>query len=320
MNSKKKINILDYLKKKSVKRFSLFFAIAFVFLIISKLSNDYKQTIQLKVNLVDFEDEILLENDSINYINVYVEAKGFSLVPLMFNSYKGLVLNAKKDVTVKSNHFLFDVQKHKYLIEDQLGHSYKLLSVLPDTLLISFSKRASKMVPITLKQTINYAVGYDLKGELKFDKDSVKIVGSTSEVDKITHINTENLTLNNVKNNIEKNVNLDISGFENIEIFPKSISVSGEVARFTEGIVEVPVTITNQPKGVTINYFPKTVSVSYYVDLESYNAIKASNFKLECDYTDLNANQTYLVPKIVKKPASVKHVNIKQKRIDFIKL
>lgn len=320
MNSKKKMNILDQLKKKSVKRFSLFFAISFVFLIISKLSNDYKQTIKLKVNLVGFEDEIVLKNDSANYIIAYVEAKGFALVPLMFKNSKVLQVNAKKEVTVKSNHFIFDVQKHKFLIESQLGSSYDLVSVLPDTLLIAFSKRASKKVPITLKQTINYVVGYDLKGDFKFDIDSVKIVGAASEVDKINTITTEDLVLKDIKSKINESVKLDISDYQNIEIFPKSIKVSAEVARFTEGTVDVPLTITNQPNDVTINYFPKTVSISYYVDLENYNAVNTSDFKVECNYAELEENQTYLVPKVVKKPNFVKHINIKQKRIDFIKL
>ncbi|WP_405570806.1 hypothetical protein [Winogradskyella sp. Asnod2-B02-A] len=314
------MNILDQLKKKSVKRFSLFFAISFVFLIISKLSNDYKQTIKLKVNLVGFEDEIVLKNDSANYIIAYVEAKGFALVPLMFKNSKVLQVKAKKEVTVKSNHFIFDVQKHKFLIESQLGSSYDLVSVLPDTLLIAFSKRASKKVPITLKQTINYVVGYDLKGDFKFDIDSVKIVGAASEVDKINTITTEDLVLKDIKSKINESVKLDISDYQNIEIFPKSIKVSAEVARFTEGTVDVPLTITNQPNDVTINYFPKTVSISYYVDLENYNAVNTSDFKVECNYAELEENQTYLVPKVVKKPNFVKHINIKQKRIDFIKL
>ena len=320
MNSNKNIKIFDHFKKQSVKRFSLFFTIAFVFLIFSKLSSDYKQTLKLKLNLVNIKDEILIKNDSINYVDAYVEAKGFSLLPLMFQRSKELVINAKSDVSEKSNHFVFDVQKHKYLIESQLGGSFKLISAKPDTLFIAFSKRASKVVPIELKQTINYAVGYDLKGDFHFNKDSVKVVGSAAEINKINSITTEDLVLNNLKSDINKTVKLDISDYSNIEIFPKDIIVKGEVARFTEGTVEVPISITNQPKNITINYFPKTTSISYYVDLENYNAINASDFSVECDYADIDEQQSYLVPKVVKKPNFVKNINIKQKRIDFIKL
>jgi hypothetical protein len=318
MNSGKKLNILDHLKQKNVKRFSLFFIVAFVFLIFSKLSNDYKQTIKLKVELFNVKDEILLKNDSSNFINIYVEAKGFSLVPFQFKKYNILKVNAKEDVTSKGNHFVFDVQKHKYLIDEQLGSSFNLLSLKPDTLLLPYSKRASKMVAVTLKKTISYAVGFDLKEDFKLSSDSVKIVGSSTEIDKINSVFTENLELKDINNDIEKTLNINVADFKNIEVFPKKVTVSGSVARFTEGTIEVPISIKNQPNDVTKNYFPKTVTVVYYVDLEHYNTIKPKDFIVECNYAELKDNQTYLVPRVVSKPKIVKYTNIKQKRIDFI--
>ena len=320
MNSKKIFNISDYLKKKNVKRFSLFFTIAFVFLIFSKLSNDYKQTIKLKVNLVNLDDEIILQNDSLNSISVYLEAKGFSLIPFMFKNSTDIVLDAKTDVISVPNHFIFDVQKHKFLIETQLGKSYKVRSLMPDTLVLSYSKRASKLVPITLTSTINYAVGYDIKGKFNFNVDSVKVVGSESEIDKISSLTTENLELNDVNTNIKEGVKLDLSALENVEVFPEMVSVSGEITRFTEGTIEIPITIINKPKTIVINFFPKTVTIAYYVDLDNYNAIKATDFIAECNYSDIDVNQTYFVPKIIKQPEFVKRISIKQKRIDFIKL
>lgn len=320
MNSKKKFSIIDYLKRKKVKRFSVFFAIAFIFLIFSKLSNDYKQTIKLKVNLVNLQDEIILKNDSTNSIEAYVEAKGFALIPYIFKNSTDIVLDANTDVVSKSNQFIFDVQKHQFLVEGQLGKSYKLLSLKPDTLKLSYSKRASKMVPVILKGAVNYAVGYDIKSKFILDIDSVKVVGSSSEVDKITTLFTKDLKLTEVKRDINENVLIDISEYENIEIFPKSVNVRGVVTRFTEGTIEIPIIVTNKPKNVEINYFPKTVTLSYYVDLENYNTIEATDFIVECDYSNIEDHQTYLVPKVVEKPEYVKRVNIKQKRIDFIKL
>lgn len=320
MNSKKKLNISDYLRRKNVKRFSLFFAIAFVFLIFSKLSNDYKQTIKLKINVVNFQDEIIIDNDSVNTINAYIEAKGFALIPLIFKNYTDIILDAKTDVISKPNKFIFDVQKHQFLIEEQLGKSYEVLSLMPDTLVLLYSKRASKLVPITLNSSINYAIGYDIKGEFNFNVDSVKVVGSASEVDKISVLTTEKLELNNVNTNVKQRVQLDLSNFENIEVFPKSISVSGEVTRFTEGTIEIPIMISDKPNNIEINYFPKTVTIAYYVDLENYSSIKATDFMVECSYSDIKDNQSYFLPKVVKKPEFVKRVGIKQKRIDFIKL
>lgn len=320
MNSKKKFNISDYLKKRNVKRFSLFFAIASVFLIFSKLSNEYKQTIKLKVNLVNLDDEIILQNDSLNTINAFVETKGFSLIPLIFKNYKDLVVDAKTDVTSKPNQFIFDVQKHQFLIEGQLGKSFKVLTVKPDTLLISYSKRASKFVPITLNSAINYTIGFDIKDDFEFSTDSVKIVGASEQIDKINSLSTELLELKDVNTDINETVKINTLDYNAIEVFPKSVNIKAKTTRFTEGTVEVPIVVINKPSNITLNYFPKTVSLSYYVDLENYNAIKVSDFSVECNYLDIEDNQTYFVPKIAKTPKFIKRISIKQKRIDFIKL
>jgi hypothetical protein len=272
------------------------------------------------VNLVNLDDEIILLNDSLNTVNVYIQAKGFSLVPFIFKNYKDITLDAKTDVTSKPNHFILNVKKQQFLIEEQLGEAYKVLSINRDTLILSYSKRASKMVPIILNTAINYEIGYDIKDDFKLSVDSVKIVGSSLEVDKISLLTTENLVLNDVNTSINETVMLDVSGFEAIEIFPKSVDVQANITRFTEGTIDIPITIKNKPNNIKINYFPKSVTLSYYVALDNYNAIKATDFTLECDFLDIADNQTYLLPKIVKKPEFVKRINMKQKRIDFIKL
>ncbi|WP_299117265.1 CdaR family protein [uncultured Winogradskyella sp.] len=289
-----------------------------MFLIFSKLSNDYKQTILLKVNLTNVEDEIILQDDSSFVMEAYIKAKGFALVPFIFKNYKTIVLDAKTDVVTKPEHYIFDVDKHKYLIELQLGSSYKVVSLKPDSLVISYSKRASKYIPIDLMTDIDFASGFDILDGYSLSTDSVKIVGSLDQISKIKSIVTQKLTLRQVNKDINKSVKLKL--YEGLDVFPKAVNVEAKVRRFTEGKIEIPITIKNKPSNTVINYFPKTVTVLYYVDLDHYNSINISDFSIECDYTAIEENQSYIIPKITKKPEFVKRISVKQKRIDFIKL
>ncbi len=318
MCSKKKSNILDVLKKRNINRFGIFFGIAFIFLIFSKLSSDYNQLIKLKIQFTDLAEEIIIKEDTSNVIETVVEAKGFALVPFIFNNTETILLNANGDVITNADELVFEVQKNSYLLEEQLGSSYKIRSLKPEILHIPYSKRASKFVPVELKTNIGYTTGFDIKGDFSLSQDSVKIVGPKDEIKDITSVVTNELKLTDVNTNI--NTTLKLDDIENIEVFPKSINVEAEVKRFTEGKIEVPLTIINKPENVLINYFPKTVTLSYYVDLESFNSITPSEFSVECDYSLINSNQTYFVPKIAKMPEFIKRVNIKQKRIDFIRL
>lgn len=318
MCSKKKANILEFLKKRNINRFGVFLGIAFVFLIFSKLSSDYNQPIKLKIKFTDLAEEIIIKSDSSSTIEAIVEAKGFVLIPYIFNNTETISLNANEDVIVNENEFVFEVQKNNFLLEEQLGTSYKIRSLKPDLLHIAYSKRASKFVPVKLNSNVKYATGYDLYGNFTLSSDSVKIVGPTDKITGITSVITNELKLTEVNTDIK--TNLKFNTIKDVEVFPKSINVEAKVKRFTEGKIDVPLTIVNKPENVLVNYFPKTVTLSYYVDLESFNSITPSEFSVECDYSLINSNQTYFVPKIAKKPKFIKRVNIKQKRIDFIRL
>ncbi|WP_461598247.1 CdaR family protein [Winogradskyella sp.] len=318
MNSKKRTSIFSHFKRRDVKRFSIFMTIAFVFLIFSKLTNDYRQSIKLKIDVNDLAEEFVIKNDSLNSIDVLVEAKGIVLVPFIFKDYETINIDANSDITIGTDAIVFDVQKNKFLIANQLGSSYKILTIKPDTLAIPYSKRASKYVPLLLNETINYAPGFDIKGNFTFSIDSIKIVGAEERIQEINALETQKLNLNNVNTNIDET--LELVDVEGVDMFPSSVKVKAEVKRFTEGKIEVPVTLINKPEDVVINYFPKTVSLSYYVDLESFNLVTASDFLVECDFSQIDEKQTYLEPKISKKPDFIKRVSLKQKRIDFIKL
>lgn len=221
-------------------------------------------------------------------------------------------------MTKTNEAFVFDVTEHKYLFEEKLGESYVVRSLKPDTLVFEYARLASKTVPVTLVSDISYAIGFDVLGDYNFSTDSVRIVGPEELIAPIETIETEVLKLNGVKENIEEAVELDINNLKNIEVFPKSVTVKGEVSRFTEGTLEIPVLVTNQPDDVQINVFPKSVTVSFYVDLQNYKEISPSDFIVECEFPVDDKSVSYLVPKLVKKPDIVKRSSIKQKRIDFI--
>jgi YbbR domain-containing protein len=173
-------------------------------------------------------------------------------------------------------------------------------------------------VDIKLNANIEYAPGYDIRGEFILNLDSIKIVGAKERIDTINNLTTMELNLSNVNNYINENIGFE--ALKDVEVFPKSLNVQADVQRFTEGTIEVPISITNKPEDVTINYFPKAVIISYYVDLERYNTISVNDFIVECSFNQIDEHQTFFVPEITKSPDFIKRMSIKQKRVDFIKL
>jgi len=269
---------------------------------------------------VNTDADIKIKNDSSYQLTVYTKAKGFALFTLLFRSPVTLNLDAKEDVTTYPNHYIFDSQKNTFLIEDNLGTSYEVLSIKPDTLAIRYDKLMSKTVAVTIDKELSYTAGFDIVEILHQNMDSVKIIGASDELAKINVVQTEALVKKNINTNFNSVLNIINPSPSTIEIIPKQITVNAHIERFTEGTLEIPVELKNIPDDITINYFPKKITVFYYLALKDYKTIKPSDFKVVCDYNTITNNQPYMIPKIIAQPETVKRATIKQQRIDFIKL
>jgi hypothetical protein len=127
------------------------------------------------------------------------------------------------------------------------------------------------------------------------------------------------LNLKEVTDTINSVIRLKKLDNNKIKFSDQMITVSAKVEKFTEGTLEVPITIVNKPLDVSINYFPKSISVSYYVSLNNYKSIKPTDFKVECDFAEIdNSIKTFFTPKLVKTPELVKNARLKQNKVEFI--
>mgnify|MGYP000235592356 CR=1 FL=1 len=91
--------------------------------------------------------------------------------------------------------------------------------------------------------------------------------------------------LNDINSTIEIPVDLNISS--NLSPFRfshQSVSIVGEVDKFTEGLVNIPVTVINVPDSLSINFFPKEVSVAFYSSLESFSEILEQKIRVKPEY------------------------------------
>lgn len=321
MVSRLKLKLFKSIKNKKLNVFGFFVLLSFLFLVIAKLSKTYTETIPFFVSYKNVPEQhsILSSRDSIAH--VMVKAYGFNL--LVHNFYKHtLEVDFDKDKTVKKygKKYYWNPKKGLNKINSQLSSNIEVISIQPDSLLFPYEIMTVKKVPIKLDSDITYASGYDIRDSLKLEPDSVKVIGPKNVIDKITRIKTKEIILKDVNNSIEEEVGLVIEkSMENIKLNQNSVKIVGIAEKFTEGTLEVPVTIINLPANVKINYFPKTILVSYYVSLENYKDVKSLDFKIVCDYAQVKSlEKSFFTPQLVAKPKEVKSAKLKQHKVEFI--
>lgn len=319
MRSKIKAKITKAIKSRKLNVFGLFLVLAFLFLIFTKLSKTYTETVAFHLEYKNVPQDKAVVSDSSQLVKVMVKAYGFNLLPYYFYDHS-VVVDFKTDVSLKNKNYVWVSKQGTQKINKKLGNSVEIISIKPDTLVFPFHNLAVKKVPVKVNHKIKFVAGYDYMDALHVQPDSIKLIGSEALLSDINHVSTEPLLLNGVNSDFSKTVAIaSTAALKKIKVSPKEVVVSAKVEKFTEGTFEVPVTIVNLPVGTTINYFPKTISVAYYVNLNDYKLIKPTDFVLECDFNDIkNTDNTYFKPKIVSTPKQVKSVRLKQNKVEFI--
>lgn len=319
MMQKLKSKLIKSIKSKKLNVFGLFFLLALFFLVITKLSNSYTETIHLDIFLKNKPQAHRISNDSNQKITLNIKTHGFKLLWLDLFQPK-VAIDFKSDIMLTNDNYIWTSKKAMPKMQSILGNSVEILSVQPDSLKFSFERMTVKKVPVRLKSDLKMMPGYDILDDIKMVPDSITLVGSDKQVSKVKFIETKSLNLKDIHSSFKKSVEIQ----NTIDLKPLSLShhtieISAKVEKFTEGVFEIPVSILNLPKGIQINYFPKTISVVYYVSLANYKNIKPADFRIECDYnTILNDQQSFLIPKLTKYPELVKSARLKQNKVEFI--
>ncbi|MGV8814687.1 MAG: YbbR-like domain-containing protein [Gelidibacter sp.] len=319
MYNKLKTKLSKSIKSRKLNVFGLFFLLSFCFLALTKLSKNYTETISFELVFKNVPEEHHVNLDSTKKVNVTVNAYGFNLLRYSFYKPK-LQIDFNTDVVLKNKTYVWNSQQNAPKIRAKFRNSVDVISIQPDTLRFPYQSLAVKKVPVNTDVIIEFAPGYDMLNKIKVIPDSVKVIGSEKLLSEIEYVTTEKLDLKHVNSNIDKSLGIEMNeSFKSLKLTTKSVKIEGQVEKFTEGTFNVPVTIINLPSGVNINFFPKTIPVAYNVSLNNYKSVRTSDFRIECDYRNIDkTGKTFLIPQLTKVPEIVKSARLKQKKVEFI--
>ena len=318
MRQKIKTNLSKSIKNRRIHVFLLFLILAFTILIFTKLSKEYTNTLNFEVNKINVPLKHVILNDSNTSLKITLKTHGFRWLQYRFFKPE-LVIDFAKDVDNINGVYIWSRDKTHLFENYQFGDEVSIINVTPDTLLFKYDVNLVKKVPVVFDYDIKFSQGFDLYEGYKITPDSIEVFGPHSLVSKIHNVKTETIILEDVKSDISKKIKLKRpNDNDNLFLSSNSVLLSATVKKFTEGTLNVPVTLVNVPKGVSLKYFPKTVNISYYISLDDFNAISTDDFIIECDFSSVGGNESFLVPKLVKSSKYVKQVKIGQKRIGFI--
>lgn len=308
-----------FIKSKKINVFLLFLLLSFSVLMFTKLSQKFGDSLTLTIIPKNLPENIIINQNSVPEVDVTFSDYGFKILYYSFKNLK-LPVDLNEDAVRKNNKYLWLPNNSSSKIASFLGDSAELISVSPDSIVFPFDTLSVKKVAVNLQSKILYASGYDKLDSVSISPDSIQLIGATKEISEINSISTKMLEMDNVKNNVETSIEIELpENSKKIKFSTEEVSVFIPVDKFTEGTLDVPVLVNNLPADIEINYFPKTIKVAYYVSLKNYKSIKASDFKIDCNFVEAKQkNQTFFTPNLTIKSNKVKTARMKQDKVEYI--
>lgn len=300
------------------KTFGFFLLLAFMFLVVTKLSKKYTETLQFKVELINTPDDLYFNQDSLPHISATVNTLGFNYLASVV-SRNVIKLDFKSFFSLEQNYMYCSTANLKSLIASKVGSNAVVEIIKPDTISVPYAKLISKTIPVKLKSDLKFAQGYQLFKPITINPSSVTIVGALNQVSEIEEIETIVLSKKDVAKSFTQSVDLINPNNSVVKINPKQVGIEVVVEKYTENVVSVPIDFIGLPNNVKVNYFPKRVDVYYEVSLSDAQRVVPELFEVICDYNSIALNNVAVVtPILYKQPEFVRNARLKLKEVEFI--
>jgi len=318
MVAQNKTSIFSLKDNRKIRVFLFFLILTSIIWLLIELSKTYSTTTKIKLTYANLPSSKLLLKKPIEEIEGELNATGFSLLKYKINQPK-VTINLSNTLQKGTLNYVLPNNQIASL-NQKLSNKSKIITFLTDTIYIELINNITKKVPINSKLKMNFKVGYNLIEELKIIPDSIQISGPKTSLDSIFEISTNTLELNEVYTDIKEILKLKIPKIKNISMETVSVTVIGEVDKFTEGRFTLPVIIINKPEGVKISPFPKEIEVIFQAGLSNFSKIKKSNITVVFDYMQYKNDSLvrYLTPIVEQKSDLISTLKIHPSQIEFL--
>ena len=309
-------SLKESLNQRKVQIFLLFLLVAFLLRLVSKLSEDYTKQSNFWISYTNQPDSIFIKSTTRDQIPVRLQASGFSF--LSYTWRPKVVQIDLAGLNYRNKSYYVPKSEFQRQIENQLTGSMRLLDIGLDTLKIDYVAVREKQVPVVLSSNYRVAQNHLIEGALDITPSEVTIKGPTHEIDTINRIATVAVERPEVEADFGYRESLKLDErLEYTVLQPSSVTVSGTVYRFSEKMLEIPVTVLNVPPGAEIKTFPETVKVLCRAKLERLRALSEADFSATADYEQLTSDQLLRVTLQVQ-PEDVPSVQLLDAQLEFI--
>jgi hypothetical protein len=310
-----KNKILKSLSQANWKAFLFFTSFTFFLWLILQFTKTHKVDYEISIILSEIPVKEVLSDNQIK-LSTTIEQTGFTLFKKQFSENSiSLPVSAlqKKDSAYVFQSSLFVAQ-----IASELKLSLDHFSINTKDFGIPFTIKSSKKIPLVTNVNIGYAKSFASYVGLQIDRDSIKIAGPTDVISAISSIETEEVTLDELRKDKSGKLKL-MKPFSDVVILEfENVNYNIEVEKFTEQSFSLPIELKNTPENYNVLLIPERVTVKFQSSLEDMENISEEDFQIECDFNSALNEISLLIPKLVNQPQKAIRSQLEPNRIEYI--
>lgn len=283
------------------------------------LSKEYQEKTSFGIIYTNLPKDKALINRLPDSIQLEISTSGFSMFrERVLSRTQKLSIDCSRLKTGNDNIAYLSTASVSGSLAAQLGSDYSVTHVSPDTLFFNFGAKISKLVPVKLNILLGFAKQFQLSDSIKIIPEKVMIYGSSDAINKIDHLNTDYVVLNDLDRTVVKTLGFTENG-RGLGFSSDSVKVTIPVDRFTEGKMDVPVEVINLPAGIELKLFPDKVSVRYLVGINDLGKVVPSMFRVVIDHSKISEVQgSKLKAEIIRSPDFIHSASLDPGKIEFI--
>lgn len=283
---------------------------------LTKFSNEIKANIEAEIRYVNVPEEVLLSENNPKQFSMDLSANGYKMLLYALKDAV-LELDIGAYYTGGINEIIISQAELSGLVKRQLGVA-NVENVSLSPLKIHLDKSIQKKVAVFFNGSLNYKDGYKSVDGVQLEPDTVLLRGPSEIIAEIDTILTKKFSKKNIEESFSQNLDLLPPASKKIRMEPSMVSISLEVAEFTQKQVNVPINLKNVPENIKLRLIPENIIVKFEVAVDDFNSIDATHFQVICDFEDKITEGNFMIPKIVSKPENVFRVDLETKKVEYL--
>gem|GEM_PF-5354761 len=315
-------------KKKTVNfegklvTFLIFLVITTVIWLFSVLRKEYTTDFVVPVDIVNLDNDLIPVSAGDNNVLVKIRSTGFGLLQFLYSKqdYR-LKIDARNLINKRSikTNLIHLGESSWYFIESfkkLFGNEVQIISVLPDSFIVEYTRAQSKMVPVKYNVDFQVPRQYVQVVEPLVFPDSVLVTGPFVVLDTMTYCLTVKTDLGIIQSDTSFPAGIDLP--YNFRVKPEKVMVRFTIDRYSEKTFSVSPVLLNVPEDIEVIIIPEKVDVRTSVALKYFDKINEHDITLYADFSKHNDKNNFLELELGKMPVGVFNPVIYPPQIEFL--